>query len=86
MASTAVEVQQDKGGLIEGTATEVEAVVKGAATEMQEQVGRGGQVERAAAEVRVQLGRESSVEGPAGDMRVEGAAAEVEKATLSNLL
>ena len=40
----------------------------------------------AAAEVDVQLGRGSSIEGAAGVVGVEGAAAEVEKATLSNTL
>ena len=54
-----------------------------AATELEVQLSRGGLMEGAAAVDKVQLGKRGLVEGPAGEG--EGAA-EVDKATQSNLL
>ena len=70
-----MEVRLGRGGLEVGAAAEVEV-----------QLGRGGLTMGATAEVDLQLGRGGSMEVSAGVVGVEGAAAEVEKATLSNLL
>jgi len=57
------------------------------AAEVEVQLGGGGGLAlRLAIEVKVQLGSGSSIEEAAEVVGVEGAAEEVEKATLSNLL
>jgi len=50
------------------------------------QLGREDLMMGATAEVELQLGRGGNMEGPAGVVEVKGAAADVEKATLSNVL
>ena len=57
-----------------------------AAKEVEVQLDRRSLLVRVAAEVEVQRGSGSSIEVAAVVVGVEGAAAEVEKATLSNLL
>ena len=69
-------VQLDRRSLLVRVAAEVEV----------QSGGGGGLAMRVAIEVEVQLGSGSSIEEAAVVVGVEGAAAEVEKATLSNLL
>ena len=76
-AAEEVEVQLDRRSLLVRVAAEVEV----------QSGGGGGLAMRVAIEVEVQLGSGSSIEEAAEVVGVEGAAAEVEKATLlSNLL
>ena len=73
-AAEEVEVQLDRRSLLVRVAAEVEV----------QSGGGGGLAMRVAIEVEVQLGSGNSIEEAA--VGVEGAAAEVEKATQSNLL
>ena len=75
-AAADVEVKLDRRSLLVRVAAEVEV----------QSGGGGGLVIRVAVKVEVQLGSGSSIEEAAKVVWVEGAAAEVEKATLSNLL
>ena len=72
-----VKVQLDRRSLLVRAAAEVEVEVQSG--------GGGGLAMQVAIEVEVQLGSGSSIEEAAEVAWVNGAAAEVEKATLSNL-
>jgi len=75
-AAEEVEVQLDRRSLLVRVAAEVKV----------QSGGGGGLAMQVAIEVEVQQGSGGSIEEAAGVVGVEGAAAEVEKATLSYLL
>ena len=75
-AAEKVEVQLDRRSQLGRVAAEVEVQLGGG----------GGLAMRVAIEVEVQLGSGSSIEEAAEVVGEEGTAAEVKKATLSNLL
>ena len=71
-----MEVQLDRRSLLVRVVAEVEV----------QSGGGGGLAMHVAVEVKVRLGSGSNIEEAAEVVGVEGAAAEVEKATISNLL